>query len=112
MHRGSELRVILPDGDWCFEKERVPSLVKAIARARGWYERFVADEVRSIGELARSSGLTRRYIRRILQCANMSPQITEALLTGKHQPNLTVKQLLHRLPLDWREQKDKLLGQL
>jgi hypothetical protein len=89
----------------------MPSLVRAVARARGWYELIVAGEVAAISQLAQKSGLTRRYIRRILQCANMSPQITEALLTGKQQPNLTLKQLLHRLPLDWSEQKDKILGQ-
>jgi site-specific DNA recombinase len=111
MRRGGSLRVVSVDGDSRFEGECMPSLVRAVARARGWYELIGAGEVATISQLAQKSGLTRRYIRRILQCANMSPQITEALLTGKQQPNLTVKQLLHRLPLDWREQKDKILGQ-
>jgi hypothetical protein len=30
---------------------------------------------------------------------------------GKHRLNLTVKELLRSLPLDWREQKQKILGQ-
>jgi ParB-like chromosome segregation protein Spo0J len=80
-------------------------------RAPGWYERIVADEIVTISQLAQKSGLTRRYVRRILQCANISPEITEALLTGKHRPNLTVKELLRSLPLDWREQRQKILGQ-
>jgi hypothetical protein len=30
---------------------------------------------------------------------------------GKHPPNLTVKELLRSQPLDWGEQKQKILGQ-
>jgi site-specific DNA recombinase len=112
MRRGGELRVILPHGDSCFERERVPSLVKAVARARGWYEKIVAGEVTTIGQLARKSGLTRRYVRRILQFAHLSPQITESLLTGKHRRNLTLKEFLRGVPLNWREQGQKILWQL
>ena len=109
LRKGNELRVILPHGDSCVERERVPSLVKAVARAHGWYERIVAGEVTTIAQLARNSGLTRRYVRKIMQCAHVSPQITEALLTGKHRPNLTVKEILDSLPLNWREQEQKIL---
>jgi hypothetical protein len=112
MRRGGELRVIAPNGDSCFQEERVPSLVKAVARSRGWYERIVAGEVATIGQLAQKSALTRRYVRRILQCAILSPQITEALLTGKHRPNLTLKEILRGAPLDWRAQEKKILRQL
>ncbi len=110
MRRGGELRVILPQGDSCFERERVPSLVKAVARAHGWYERLVAGEVTTIGQLSRSSGLTRRYVRRILQCAHLSPQITEALLTGQHRPDLTLKEILRSVPLQWQEQEKRIFG--
>jgi site-specific DNA recombinase len=109
LRRGGELRVISPGSESRFEGKRVPSLVKAVARAHSWYERMVAGEVTTIGELARKSGLTRRYVRRILQCANLSPQITEALLRGKHRLNLTLKEIMHGVPLDWREQEERIL---
>jgi DNA invertase Pin-like site-specific DNA recombinase len=103
LRRGGELRVISPNSESNFEGPRVPSLVKAVARAHDWYERIVAGEITTIGELARKSGLTRRYVRRILQCANLSPLITEALLKGRHRPNLTLKEILRGVPLNWRE---------
>ena len=87
----------------------MPSLVKAVARAHAWYERIVAGEVTTIDQLARKSGLTRRYVRRILQFAHLSPQITEALLTGKHRPNLMLKELMHGVPFSWREQEKRIL---
>jgi site-specific DNA recombinase len=111
LRRGGELRVVDPHGDAVQQGKPEPSLGKAIARARDWYERIVAGEVATIGQLAQECGLTRRYVRKILQCANMSPQITETLLMGKPRLNLTVKELLRTLPLDWREQKQKILGQ-
>jgi hypothetical protein len=107
MRRGSELRLMSAQNGACFEKTPVPSLTKAIARARDWYERIVAGEVNTIAQLAQESGLTRRYVRRILQCATLSPQITEALLTGRHRPNLTLKEVLRNVPLNWREQEQR-----
>jgi site-specific DNA recombinase len=112
LRRGSELRVISPHGDSCFQGRRVPSLVKAVARAHGWYERIVAGEVATIGQLAQKSGLTRRYVRRILQCANLSPRITEALLAGHHRPNLTVKEIMRSGPLNWGRQEERILRAL
>jgi site-specific DNA recombinase len=109
LRRGEELRVISPHCESSFEGERVPSLVKAVARAHGWYERIVAGECTTIGQLAQKSGLPRRYVRRILQCAHVSPQVTEALLQGKHRPNLTLKELLRGVPLNWREQEKRIL---
>ena len=85
------------------------SLVKAVARARDWYEQIVAGEVTTVSQLAQKSGLTRRYIRLILQCGYLSPQITEARLTCKHRHNLTLKEFLRGVPLNWREQEKRLL---
>jgi site-specific DNA recombinase len=112
LRRGSELRLItVQNGTGC-EGAPVLPLAKAIARARNWHQRIVAGEVNTIGQLAQESGLTRRYVRRILQCAILSPQITEALLTGKHRPNLTLKEILYNVPLNWREQEQRLLRPL
>jgi hypothetical protein len=110
LRRGAELRLTSPDDGSCFEGARVPSLVKAIARARDWYERIVAGEIRTIGQLTRKSGLTERYVKRILQCAYLSPRIIEAILVGKHRPNLTLKEIQRGVPLNWREQETGIFG--
>jgi site-specific DNA recombinase len=108
LRRGSELRLVTRERS-CSEGTPVPSLVKAVARARDWYERIISGEVNTIDQLAQKSGLTRRYIRRILPFANLSPQITEIILTGKHRADLTLKELLEDIPSDWREQQNKIL---
>ena len=107
--RGGEIHVVTPN-DESGRVSPVPSIVKAIARSRDWYERIVAGEFGTIGQLAQKSGLTKRYVRKILQCAHLSPKVTEALLAGKHAPSLTLKTILQDVPLHWSEQARKILG--
>jgi site-specific DNA recombinase len=112
LRRGRELCVISQDSDSKFCVRPVASLTKAIARAHDWYERIVKGGVGTIEQLVKGSGLTRSYIRRILQCASLSPQIVDALLAGKHRPNLTLNDILNKMPLDWREQEKRILERL
>jgi site-specific DNA recombinase len=79
-------------------------LVKAIARARDWYERIVSGEVSTVRQLAQKTRLSSTYVKCMMECATLSPQITEILLSGKHRPDLTLQELLQNVPLDWPEQ--------
>jgi site-specific DNA recombinase len=103
--RSGQVSVIGPQNVSASEGTPVPSLVKALARARDWYERIAAGEITAMAQLSNESGLRRRYLRQILHCATLSPQTTEALLLGRHQPNLSLKEILQDVPLDWREQE-------
>jgi hypothetical protein len=58
-----------------------------------------------MGELEQESGLGGTYVRRILQCAALSPSMTETLLLGKHRPNLTLNEILRDVPLNWQKQE-------
>ena len=56
-------------------------------------------------------GLTRRYIRRLVNLAFLSPQLVEAILQGRQPAALTVTRLTELdLPLDWSEQRRLLAG--
>ena len=57
LRRGSKLRLVTPQNGSGFEQTPVTSLANAIARARDWYERIVAGDVNTVGQLARSAGL-------------------------------------------------------
>jgi hypothetical protein len=75
----------------------------------GFCQQIVTGEIITVDQLAQKSGLTQRYVRRILECAKLSPRITEALLAGEHPPNLTLKEILQSVPLNWREQEQRIL---
>jgi site-specific DNA recombinase len=89
LHRGREVHLVAPN-DSASEVIPIPSLIKAVARAYVWYERIVAGEVKTINDLARDTRITPTYVIRILRCAVLSPKVVEIVLSGKHQPNLTV----------------------
>jgi hypothetical protein len=81
------------------------ALIKAIARGRAWFEELATGRARSLQELARRDGITRRYIRRLIGLAFLSPQLVEAMLQGRQHVELTVTRLTELdLPLDWTEQ--------
>jgi hypothetical protein len=51
-------------------------------------------------------GITRRYIRRLVNLAFLSPQLVEAILQGRQPAELTATRLTELdLPLDWTEQR-------
>ena len=88
----------------CFEPFPVAALVKAIARARNWYERIVSGEVSTVTQLAKKTRLSSVYVKRMMASATLSPHITEMILSGEHRPDLTLQELLQNVPLEWTEQ--------
>jgi site-specific DNA recombinase len=83
-----------------------PALIKAIARGCLWFEELATGRARSLHELATREGITRRYIRRLVNLAFLSPQLVEAILQGRQPIALTATRLTEfDLPLDWSEQR-------
>ena len=108
--RGTETKLVLPGlapqkhGSSCD-----PALIKAIARGRVWFEELATGRARSLQELAKRDGISRRYIRRLMGLAFLSPELIEAILQGRQPVALTATRLTELdLPLDWTEQHKQL----
>ena len=83
-----------------------PALIKAVARGHIWFEELATGRARSLHELATREGITRRYIRRLVNLAFLSPQLVQAILQGRQPIALTATRLTELdLPLDWSEQR-------
>ena len=110
--RGVEARLVLPGlAQQDHGSRRDPALIKAIARGRAWFEEIVSGRARSFQELAKRDGISRRYIRRLVGLAFLSPQLVEAILQGRQPVALTATRLTELdLPLDWTEQHKLLAG--
>jgi site-specific DNA recombinase len=104
--RGVETKLVLPGLAQQKHSLRCdPALIKAIARGRAWFEKLATGHSRSLQELAKREGISRRYIRRLVGLAFLSPQLVEAILQGRQSVQLTATRLTELdLPLDWTEQ--------
>ncbi len=104
--RGAETKLVLPGLSQRNQPSRCdPTLLKAIARGRAWFEELATGRARSLGQLAERDGITRRYIRRLVDLAFLSPRLVEAILQGRQPVELTATRLTELdLPLDWAEQ--------
>ena len=70
--RGVEMRLVLPAVASQNDRSKCdPTLIKAIARGRAWFEELAAGRARSLRELAERDGITRRYVRRLVDLASV-----------------------------------------
>jgi hypothetical protein len=84
-----------------------PALIKAVARGRAWYEKLLAGKVVDIKSLADETRLTPHYVRNVLACAFLAPDIVEAILEGRQPIALKFENLYKHIPLSWVEQRQQ-----
>jgi site-specific DNA recombinase len=103
---GVETRLVLPGpAQHNYPSRGDPALIKAIARGRAWFEELASGRARSLQELAKRDGISRRYIRRLVNLAFLSPALVEAIVHGRQPVELTTSRLTELdLPLAWAEQ--------
>jgi site-specific DNA recombinase len=103
---GGEMRLVV-----CPESKppAITPLLETVIRGYQWKERILAGEVPSHVANAKQLGLNEEYLRRVLDCAFLAPDIIEAILDSRCPADLTVKKLsVRRLPLSWIEQRKRL----
>jgi site-specific DNA recombinase len=61
----------------------------------------------TIGEIAQAEDLIPSYVTRLVRLTFLAPDITASILSGRHDPDLTVSRLMAdtRFPLDWNDQR-------
>jgi hypothetical protein len=58
----------------------------------------------SSAELAKADKVNDSYLSRILRLTLLSPEITEAILSGRQTPGLELADLLKSFPVEWAKQ--------
>jgi site-specific DNA recombinase len=102
--RGQEMRLVfgaedeLPAGH--------ASLVRLLARAYT-VRRRLFEERSTIDEVAQAENLIPSYVTRLVRLTFLAPDITASILSGCHDPDLSVSRLMAdtRFPLDWNDQR-------
>jgi site-specific DNA recombinase len=109
---GLGIRMLVEEGGlpgWAAKAD--PKLVKLIARAHLFHQKLAESTGEQLDQVAKGLGLTSSYLTRVLRLTYLAPDITRAILDGRHPRDLTAQKLLShsRLPLGWPEQR-RILG--
>lgn len=102
---GGEVRFQLAPESNLANSHPVPSLIRAVARAYDWVDRILRGESTNQRALAEATGLDERYVSRILPLAFLAPDLTEAILGGKHASHMSLDAFLGNVSIDWSEQR-------
>jgi DNA invertase Pin-like site-specific DNA recombinase len=90
--RGVELRLVL-DGRSELARKADPALLKAVARARRWFDEIASDEARSSAEIARREALPKGYVAAVMRLAFLSPTLVEAVVEGRAPTGISLQTL-------------------
>ncbi len=61
-------------------------------------------EFATIAELAEREGIAKSYMTRVLRLTLLAPDIVDAILDGKQEPEVTLARVLEPFPVDWQRQ--------
>jgi DNA invertase Pin-like site-specific DNA recombinase len=104
--RGAELRLVIPGAP--IQRPKVDlALLKALGRARRWFDQLSSGEATSLAAIAPREGVSVRYVGRLIRLAFLAPPIVEMIAQGRQPAQLTAEVLTRRtvLPLEWAAQK-------
>jgi len=104
---GGRKKVITPANaaPWSPPPARIDNtIVKALVRAHRWRNMLEQKIFRSVRDLAKAEKINESYLCRVLRLTLLSPEITEAILSGKQSAGLELSQILKSFPTDWAEQ--------
>ncbi len=85
-------------------------MIRLLVKAHQLQQNLLQGKKATIVGLANQRGLTGSYFTRLLRLAWLAPDITQAILDGRHPPALTAVTLMRGslLPLDWPAQREAL----
>ena len=105
--RAGRKQIIGPSGSpsWSQTPRVDTALLKAIVRAYRWREMLESGEYACAADLAKAEKINASYLSRILRLTLLSPDIVEAIVTGRQPGTLQVDYFLKPLPSLWQQQK-------
>ena len=89
------------------DKSPENAIVRALVRAHRWQQWMDNGKVSSFTEIAKKEKVPRPYVVRTLKLTSLAPDIQEAILNDKIDPDIRLD-VLYDLPVVWNEQRDSL----
>lgn len=89
------------------ETEPDPKLVHSIVQAHAWIDLLMKGTFSSVEDVALAKKVHPKIIRNRIRLAFMSPNITEAILSGSQPQQLKLRHFTGEVPLSWQSQRDQ-----
>jgi site-specific DNA recombinase len=105
---GGEVHLVLPPQYSVSPTHPKLPLIKALARAHGWYEKVIQGKASDMRSIARDAGLTERYVAKVFRCVLLAPDIVQSILEGCQPDDLNFEKLCQDIPLAWADQREQL----
>ena len=102
---GGEVHLVVPPNSAVLVRHPRTSLIKAVVRGHVWYEKILDEKDIDPASLAREAKLSPEYVRNVLGCAFLAPDIVEAILEGGQPLTLKFANLYKHIPLSWAEHR-------
>ena len=110
--RGGRKRIVAPDGSAIVPATKPQpdgTLIKALARAWRWRRMLDEGVYATISEITEAEGIDKGYVSRILRLALLTPDLVDAILEGEVDQALVLGRIMQRMPMCWREQRQRFL---
>ena len=78
--RGGQIRLVIENQGDHIRREQDTGLIKAVARAHGWFEQLQNGDTSSVRDITKAERVTGSYVSRVLRLAFPAPDIVEAVL--------------------------------
>jgi hypothetical protein len=101
MASGRSLRLVIGKDRLSNNRSR-QLILRAIARARQWYQRIIDGEATCLNDIIRRDGIDASHAKKIFPLAFLSPSCTQSIL--RSDADLTLKALLENIPIEWSRQ--------
>jgi len=103
VRQGRAVRLVIGNTSLTTDASR-KAILKAIARARRWYEQITTGQASSFEQLAGMHGISPRFIHMHMKLVQLSPQSIENLMNKPESLPISLGDLLTAIPMNWREQ--------
>lgn len=99
---------IMPPADYLPSEDQTqaPHVLRAIGQAWAWRRRMEAGEFGSLQDLARTVGVTDRFVSRQIRLAYLAPEVLRRLVYMRDVPSVTLLELSNCMELPWYEQAE------
>lgn len=106
---GIESKLIVSDQtDDVPHQQTVRAIQDALRKGLKWHHALLSGEATSMADIAKTEGVTRVYISRLIHLAFLAPDIIEAIFQGKIPLALSLTKIKEGFPADWQTQREYL----